>query len=117
MTARGTTADLATIGGRLKAERVRLNMSQAVFAGHAGVKKLTQITWEAEAAYPNAEALAAFAKAGADVLFIITGRREATAPTMPQALADFIVRQAMATLTPADRHGLLLDLLAEELRP
>lgn len=104
-----------TIAGRLKAERLRLGMSQPTFAALADCGRGAQVKWERGAATPNASALKAFAEAGADVLFIVTGRREPIAPASPQALADCTVRQALAMLDPPDRHRLLLDLLATEL--
>lgn len=64
-----------TVGERLKLERVRLQMSQTDFAALAGAKKGTQISWEKDASSPNAAALVAFAEAGADVLYILTGQR------------------------------------------
>lgn len=71
-----------SIGERLKQERTRLGQSQTEFASLAGVKKGTQISWEKDASSPTAQALTAFATAGADVLYIVTGRR---LPPMPDA--------------------------------
>ncbi|MEP7221542.1 MAG: hypothetical protein ABI673_02615 [Novosphingobium sp.] len=64
-----------TIGARLREERSRLGRSQTDFATLAGVKKGTQISWEKDASSPTAQALTAFADAGADVLYIVTGQR------------------------------------------
>ncbi|MCX7283657.1 MAG: helix-turn-helix transcriptional regulator [Novosphingobium sp.] len=70
-----------SISRRLKEERQRLNMSQTAFAGIAGVTKSAQIKWESgSSSSPTAPALAAWAEAGADVLYIVTGRR---LPEMP----------------------------------
>lgn len=115
MSARQSNPDCSTIGGRLKGERERLGLSQPRFAQLAGVTKGALIKWEGGRSFPNAQALAIYAQAGADVLFIITGRREPIGPATPQALAGGAVRQALAMLDPADRHRLLLDLLAGEL--
>lgn len=68
-------ADNVSIGSRLKEERERLGLSQAAFAGLAGASKRAQIDWEKDATSPNAAALSAFADAGADVLYILTGAR------------------------------------------
>lgn len=65
-----------TIGHRLKEERQRLGLSQTDFSALAGASKGAQLKWEKDDAFPNAQALAAFAEAGADVLFILTGRRQ-----------------------------------------
>lgn len=107
--------DTSSIGGRLKAERLRLRLSQAALAGSAGVAKNTEINWERGCSPgPHAAALAAFAEAGADIHFIITGARFCGAPVRQEALAGVTVRQALAMLDPPDRQRLLLDLLAGE---
>lgn len=105
-----SAVDLGTIAGRLRFERMRLGHSREVFAALAGVSKGSVANWEKYGAFPNAASLLAFANAGADVLFIVTGRREGG------DLAGKTVRQALALLDASDRHRLLLDLLAEELR-
>ena len=64
-----------TIHERLKAERERLHLSQPSLAEQAGVGKTTVINWEKGASAPDAVQLAALATAGADVLYILTGRR------------------------------------------
>lgn len=117
MSARGGNPDLSTIGGRLKAERVGLDLSQTAAASLAGVSKGSWQCWEADKTSPTAQHLAAFATAGADVLFIVTGQRAQGEPAPAQEpLAGVTVRQALAMLDPVDRHRLLLDLLAGELR-
>lgn len=109
-------ADLSTIGGRLKSERERLCLSQPAMAALAGLSRGAQVKWERGSATPNADALAAFAEAGADILYIVTGRHAAAEmPPAQEALAGVTVRQALAMLDPVDRHRLLLDLLAGEL--
>lgn len=107
--------DFATIGGRLKAERQRLGLSQGAMAALADASKSAQQKWERDGAAPNASGLAAFAEAGADVLYIVTGRREVAQPAPPGGLPGVTVRQALAMLDAPDRRRILLDLLAEEL--
>lgn len=68
-----------SLGSRLKEERSRLGLSQTAFAQLAGAKKGTQISWEKDASSPTAAALMAFAEAGADALYILTGKRERAA--------------------------------------
>ena len=63
-----------TVGLRLKEERLRLGLSQTDFAALAGVKKGTQISWEKDSSSPTAQALVAFVEAGADILYVLTGR-------------------------------------------
>lgn len=94
-----------TIGARLKEERSRLGRSQTDFATLAGVKKGTQISWEKDASSPTAQALTAFAEAGADVLYIVTGRR---LPEMPDP-DDVMVRD--------DLDEIRRDLISPTRRP
>lgn len=64
------------IAERLKEERQRLGLSQTAFAALAGATKSAQIKWEGGgSSVPTASALAGFADAGADILYIITGKR------------------------------------------
>ncbi len=63
------------IGDRIRSERERLNYTQADFAALGGASKNSQLAWEKGHAMPNAGVLAEYAKAGADVLYILTGQR------------------------------------------
>lgn len=105
-----------TIADRLRGERIRLDLSQTAMAALAGVRKGTQLAWEAGRSSPTAAALASFAEAGADVQFIVTGKRVQALPPLHLETASAIARRAIGSLAPADRHRLLLDLLTEELR-
>lgn len=62
-------------GLRLKEERERIGLSQASFAAVGGASKGSQILYE-KGKPPTADYLAAIAAAGADVTYILTGRRE-----------------------------------------
>lgn len=75
---------------RLKEERERLGHSQTAFAALAGASKHAQINWEKGAASPNAAALAAWADAGLDVLYVVTGQRTggASAPVPARAVSE-----------------------------
>lgn len=63
------------IGARLREERRRLKMSQAVFAGFGGVARNAQSNYEKGSRLPDAGYLAAVAVEGADVQYILTGKR------------------------------------------
>lgn len=63
------------IGQRLKEERERIGMSQTEFASVASASKHAQINWEKGETTPNANALAAWAAIGLDVLYVVTGLR------------------------------------------
>ena len=110
-----TPADLSTIGGRLKAERERLCRSQSEMAALAGISGRAQLKWEKDETAPTATALAAFAGAGADVLYIITGEHTSDVP-MPQVeLVASTIRHLLDMLNPADRNSIILGLLGGEL--
>lgn len=65
---------MSSIGERIRQERLRLGFNQTDFAALADCVKHSQIHWEKSfGPTPNANVLAAWAKAGADVQFIVTG--------------------------------------------
>ena len=63
------------IGERIKEERERLKFIQSDFAALGEASKNSQVSWEKGAAFPNAKVLAAWADAGADVGYIVSGFR------------------------------------------
>lgn len=66
-----------SIGERLKEERRRLGMNQDDFSCLGGTARRTQTNYENDLRLPDAGYLAAIAKAGADINYIITGNRDA----------------------------------------
>lgn len=80
------------LGGRLKAERERLGLSQTDFAALAGASKHAQINWEKGVAAPNATALAAWSEAGLDVLYVVTGQRSLPLVPAPSDTVSDLVR-------------------------
>lgn len=71
-----------SVGSRLREERQRLGLSQERLAGVAGVAKNTAINWEKDKSSPTAAALLAVANAGADAVYILTGKRTLDYPNM-----------------------------------
>lgn len=65
-----------SVGDRLKQERERLGLSQRALGEHGGVQANAQGKYEKGDRSPDAAYLAGIAVAGADVLYIITGRKE-----------------------------------------
>lgn len=66
---------------RLKEERKRLKLTQAAAGTIAGVTRETWTRYEAGAVSPGMEALEAFALAGADVQYVLTGLRGSLPPS------------------------------------
>lgn len=57
-------------------------MSQPSFAAIAGTTKQTLFSWESGKTAPDASQLAAFAAAGVDVLYVLTGQRDRPMPSV-----------------------------------
>lgn len=64
---------MSSIGERLKDERDRLGLNQTAFGAIGGVLKQAQLKYEKGERFPDASYLAAIAKVGADVQYIVTG--------------------------------------------
>ena len=67
---------MVNIGDRLKEERERLRMTQESFSVAGGAGKRAYIRYEQGERLPDAGFLAAISASGADVLYVLTGRRE-----------------------------------------
>lgn len=79
------------IGGRLREERESLNLNQEIFAQLAKTTRQTQSNYEKGSRSPDAVYLCAIALAGADVQYIITGKRPtAAAPLDADLLREVI---------------------------
>ncbi|RQS28004.1 XRE family transcriptional regulator [Burkholderia sp. Bp8992] len=77
------------IGARLKEERMRIGLSQAEIAALGGLSNKTQLGYESDVRSPDANYLAALAKVGVDVLYVITGERSVQS-ALPQDVADIV---------------------------
>ena len=88
-----------SIGERLREERERLEFNQTDFAALGDASLRSQIEWEKGKAFPNAKLLSAWATAGADVQYILTGVRAGGAIAHPTA--------SYTVLTP--REAALVD--------
>ncbi len=66
---------METIGDRLKAERLRLGLTQEEMAGVAKVARSAQANYEKGERSPDTQYLALACGAGVDIGFVITGVR------------------------------------------
>ncbi|WP_018610191.1 helix-turn-helix domain-containing protein [Uliginosibacterium gangwonense] len=91
------------IGERLKEERTRLGMSQTELAELGCVQRNTLFNYEKGVRSPDADFLARIAERGADILYIVTGRRSgallgveqesqlAALSRLPQAVREWLL--------------------------
>ncbi|CAI8944476.1 hypothetical protein EMIT0P2_50255 [Pseudomonas sp. IT-P2] len=63
------------MGERLREERTRLGLNQDAFAQRGGITRNTQGSYEKGERNPDSAYLTAVAKAGVDVLYVLTGGR------------------------------------------
>lgn len=73
---------------RLKEVRQQAGMTQELLSEAIGVTKRSVINWETGAAAPGADALAKYADAGIDVLYIVTGERSQSVPARAELPKD-----------------------------
>lgn len=65
------------LGDRLKEERLRMKLTQDEMAERCEIGKSSYCAYEAGTTQPKAEFLSAFARAGGDVLYILTWQHSA----------------------------------------
>jgi transcriptional regulator with XRE-family HTH domain len=68
---------------------MRVGLSQAEIAALGGLSNKTQLSYESDVRSPDANYLAALARVGIDVLYVITGERAAGA-SMPAEQAELL---------------------------
>ncbi|PAU99107.1 hypothetical protein CBG25_20575 [Arsenophonus sp. ENCA] len=93
------TLTLEGVGDRLKSERLRLGLSQEMFAERCGVKKLTQYNYEKSERHPDAAYLVSAKALGIDVNYLITGERSDEASAL-----DVVRDEEEAEMLTAFRH-------------
>ncbi len=92
-----------SIADRLRAAREQVGMSQADFGALAGVKRNAQMNYESGARTPDAIYLAALARHGIDVSYIVTGDAQSARLTTDETL----LLQAYRGLGPAEKTAAL----------
>lgn len=84
---------MPSISDRLLEERARLGLTQPTVAELCGVTIRTQRNYETGERAPDAHYLAAFAQAGADVRYVVTGRRDYVPPPPLSPEEQLLVQQ------------------------
>ncbi|CAM3725798.1 MULTISPECIES: helix-turn-helix domain-containing protein [Xenorhabdus] len=99
-----------SLGERLKKERERLGFSQSDFAEMVGASRKSQIRWEKNESAPGADAISLWAKAGLDVMYLITGQAQQSIFTaqknneIDEELLGKIVRQLDSIARQSNRR-------------
>lgn len=88
---------------RLKLERKRLGLSQDKFAALGGVTRDTQMNYENGSRKPDSAFLEAVARAGVDVLFLLTGEQA----RVPLSDEESALLDAYRTLDIRGKAGVL----------
>lgn len=101
------------IGERLREERQRLGLTQPEMGALASVGKQAQLRYEAGERSPDAQYLEAVAARGVDVLYVLTGRRDAGALSPEEQTLIGYYREA----APAVRRAALGALLGAAAGP
>lgn len=98
---------MVNIGDRLKEERERLRMTQESFSVAGGAGKRAYIRYEQGERLPDAGFLAALSASGVDVLYVLTGRRSATALSPEEQTLLSYYRDAPAAVRRAAMGALV----------
>ena len=100
-----------SLGARLKEERKRLGFNQSEFAELVGSSYKSQLRWEKDESSPSADALNIWAGIGLDVLYVVTGQRNADLPSrlnipkMSQEKQELM--DAFDNMSPEQRRAIL----------
>jgi transcriptional regulator with XRE-family HTH domain len=106
----------ASIGVRLREERVRLGFSQRQFAALAGQGRLSQIRYESGKRSPDANYLIAICAAGADSPYIVTGNQSRVAVSRDPEAASLValgVRAAIANYDASVKRNVQVSAFAK----
>lgn len=87
---------------RLQEERQRLGLTQDEFAEIGGVKRRAQINYESGDRCPDGHYFSAIAAAGADVQYILTGKRSLNPPNDPRNTTQqlYLVKSSTEAIEP-----------------
>jgi len=106
---------MGSIGERLREERTRLDLSQEALGVIGGVRKQAQLKYEKGETTPNATYLAALARVGADVQYIVTGQRNSAALSADEE--ELVARFRAASLAVKAAAMGALQGAAEAMKP
>jgi transcriptional regulator with XRE-family HTH domain len=99
------------VSERIKSERKRLGYSQTELAEIAHATRGTVANWEGGAGSPDADALAAMANVGLDVLYVVTGDHSFVPPRKLSSEEETMLGY-FKEASPAARKAALRELLS-----
>lgn len=108
---------MPSLGERLRGERDRLGMSQQELADECGVTMRSQRNYEKDERQPDASYLLGLARAGADVMYVLTGERSAPDKAAHLPADEQLLLEAYRGLPATARKTLLADLLTDGKKP
>jgi transcriptional regulator with XRE-family HTH domain len=95
----------SSVGARVQEERVRLQLTQAELAERLGISRTSATLYEAGKHLPRAEVLIGLDGLGADVLYILTGRRLGTENVdFDLDVMAFALKEVRQQISPAPRE-------------
>jgi transcriptional regulator with XRE-family HTH domain len=86
-----------SVGSRLREERERMGLTQAAMGEMLGMAKHSILNYESDKRSPDALFMTAIANAGADVLYVLTGKRQQTSPPLPAAMNQVLMERGILT--------------------
>ncbi|WP_434707260.1 helix-turn-helix transcriptional regulator [Pseudomonas sp. R1-1] len=92
------------VGERLREERTRLGLNQDAFAQQGGITRNTQGSYEKSERNPDSAYLTAVARAGVDVLYVLTGVRLSPTANELDAAENQLIQQ-LRTLSEYDQKA------------
>ena len=93
-------------GDRLREERMMLGLKQEEFAQLGGVNRNTQGSYEKGERNPDTAYLTAVAKAGVDVLYVVTGVRGSSTSASGLDPAEELLVDRYRTISDADKAAI-----------
>jgi len=82
---------MSSLGLRLKEERDRLGLNQHQMGEAGGASKNTQLAYESEKSSPTAKYLLEIANKGADIVYVLTGKRMALHGGVREGSAEYLL--------------------------
>lgn len=103
-----------SISARLREERIRVGLSQQALGEIGGVLKQAQLKYEKGDRFPDAAYLAAIAKAGIDIRYVLTNERDYEPVKKPTA-EEQILLDGFRTLDANTKKRVLAFIFGAEL--